>query len=73
MVHSIHENYVVLNPDKCHFLTLSFNKPFPDFSFENTIRGKDSWLGIVTDNNLTFKSHEKRYVIKPTKKLSPLA
>ena len=32
-----YENYMVLNPDKCNFLTLGFNKPFPDFSFENTI------------------------------------
>ena len=25
------------NPDKCHFLTVGFNKPFPDFPFENAI------------------------------------
>ena len=34
------ENYMVLNPDKCHFLTsfnLGSNKHFPDFSFESTI------------------------------------
>ena len=31
-----HKNYVVLNPGKCHFLTLGFNEPFPDFSFNNT-------------------------------------
>ena len=28
---------MVLNPDKCHFLTPGFNKLFPDFSFENII------------------------------------
>ena len=32
-----YENYMVTNPDKCHFLTLGFNKPFHDFSFENTV------------------------------------
>ena len=32
-----YENYMVLNPDKCHFPTLGFNKPLPDFFFENTI------------------------------------
>ena len=28
---------MVLNPDKCHYLTLGFKKPSPDFSFENAI------------------------------------
>ena len=27
---------MVLNTDKCHFLTVSFNEPFPDFSFNDT-------------------------------------
>ena len=53
-----YENYMVLNTDKCHFLSLGFNKPFPDFFFKNTIitivtRGKI--LGIVIDNNPNFK------------------
>ena len=49
-----YENYMVLYPDKCHFLTLGFNKPFPDSSFEITIiknGTKAEILGIVTDNN----------------------
>ena len=61
--YSIHENYAVLNPDKCHFLNLDFNKPFPDFSFENTIIKnvtEEKILWIVTDNNITFESHEKK-------------
>ena len=65
-----YENYMLLNPDKCHFLTLSFNKPFPDFSFENTIIKnftEEKILGIVIDNNLNFKSHMKIYVKKLTK------
>ena len=28
-----YKNYMVLNPEKCHFLTLGFIKPSPDFSF----------------------------------------
>ena len=32
-----YENYMVLDPDKRHFPALGFTKPFPDFSFENTI------------------------------------
>ena len=26
-----YEHCMVLNPDKCHFLSLGFDKPFPDF------------------------------------------
>ena len=48
------ENYMVLTPYKCYFLTLGFDEPFLDFSFKNTIIenvteekilgiGKDSW------------------------------
>ena len=53
---------MVLNPDKCHLLTIGFNKLFPDFSFENTIIKKvteEKTLGIVIDNRLKFKSHMK--------------
>ena len=31
-----YQNFMVLNADKCHFLTLGFNEPFTDFSFNNT-------------------------------------
>ena len=27
---------MVLNADKCNFLTIGFNEPFPDFSFNET-------------------------------------
>ena len=63
---------MVLNPDKSHFLTLSFNKPFPDFSLENTIIKKvteEKILEIVIDNNLNFKSHMKKIMCTtPTQK-----
>ena len=55
-----YENYMVLNPDKCHFLAPGFNKPVPDFSFEDIIINyliEEKILGIVIDNNLSFKSH----------------
>ena len=54
-----YENYMVLNTDECYFLTLGFNKLFPDFSFENTIVKnvtEEKILVIVIDNNLNFKS-----------------
>ena len=61
---------MVLNPDKCDFLTLVFNKHFPDFSSKRH-RRKDSWE--VIDNNLNFKSHMKKICEKPNQKLSALA
>ena len=67
---------MVLNPDKCHFLTLGFNKPFPDFSFENTIIKnvtEEKILGIVIDNNLNFKSHMKKMCGKANQKVCALA
>ena len=71
-----YENYVVHNPDKCHFLTLGFNEPFPDFSFKNTIiknATEEKILEIVIDNNLNFKSHMKKICEKANQKLSALA
>ena len=47
-----YKNYIVLNVDKCHFVTVGFNESFPDFSFNDT-----TILGIVLDNKLSFKSH----------------
>ena len=67
---------MVLNPDKCHFLTLGFNKPFPDFSFKNTIIKnftEEKILEIVIDNNFNFKSHMKKICEKANQKLGTLA
>ena len=71
-----YENYMVLNPDKCHFLTLGFNEPFADFSFKNTIiknATEEKTLEIVIDNNLNFKSHMKKICENANQKLSALA
>ena len=71
-----YENYMVLNPDKCHFLTLGFNEPFADFSFKNTIiknATEEKTLEIVIDNNLNFKSHMKKICEKTNQKLSTLS
>ena len=51
---------MILSPDKHQFLTLGFNKPFPNIFFENSIiknATEEKILGIVIDNNLNFKSH----------------
>ena len=71
-----YKNYIVLNQNKCHFLTLGFNKLFPDFSFENTIIKnvtEEKILGIVIENNLNFKSRMKKICEKADQKLSALA
>ena len=70
-----YENYMVLNPNKCHFRTLIFNKPFPEFSFENTIIKivpEEKILGIVIDNNLNLKSHMKKTCERANQKLCAL-
>ena len=67
---------MVLNPDKCHFLTLGFSKQFPDFFFKNTAIKKvteEKILWITINNNLNFKSHMKKICEKVNQKLSALA
>ena len=57
-----YENYIVLNTDKCRFVTVGFNEPFPDFSFnDTTIENvtEENFLPMVFDNKLNFKSHLK--------------
>ena len=71
-----YENCMVLNADKCHFLTVSFNEPFPDFSFSDTTIENvttKNLLGIVIDNKLNFKSHLKIYAKKANQKLGALS
>ena len=66
-----YENYMILSTDKCHFLTVSFNEPFPDFSFSNTTIQhvtEEKIPGVVIDDELNFKSNFKIYVKKPKTK-----
>ena len=67
---------MVLNADKSHFLTVGFNKPFPDFSFNDTTienATEEKILGIVIDNKLNFKSLLKNICKKVNQKLSALS
>ena len=67
---------MVLNADKCHFLTVGFNESFPDFSFnDTTIKNvtKEKILGIKISNKLKFRSHFKNICKKANQKLSPLS
>ena len=64
---------MVLNIDKSHFLTVSFNEPFPDFSVNDTAIEnvtEEKILGIVADNKLSFKSHLKNICKKANLKVS---
>ena len=62
-----YEDFMVLNDDKGHFLSVGFHEPLPDFSFNGTTIEnvtEEKILGIVTDNKLNFKSHWKKYMQK---------
>ena len=63
---------MVLKLDKCNFLTLDFNKPFPDCSLGNTTTKnvtKEKILGLVINNNLNFKFLMKKIWEKANQKL----
>ena len=71
-----YENFVILNPDKCYFLTLGFQDAQPNFSYNNiAIKNvsEEKILGITIDNKLTFKSHLKNIYKKANQKLNALA
>ena len=71
-----YENFMILNPDKCYFLTLGFQDAQPNFSYNNiTIKNvsEEKILGITIDNKLTFKSHLKNICKKANQKLNALA
>ena len=63
-----YENYIVIKADKCHFLTVGFNEPFPHFSFNDTkieIVTEKKILGAVIDKmnlvlSLFLKMNAKR-------------
>ena len=55
------------------FLAVSFDEPFPDFSFNNTAIEnviKEKILEIVIDSRPNFKSHPKNICKKVNQKLS---
>ena len=55
-----YEHFMILNPDKCYFLTLGFQDAQPNFSYNNIIIknvSEEKILGITIDNKLTLKSY----------------
>ena len=59
---SFSEDFIILNPDNCYFLTLGFQDAQCNFSYDNiTINdvSDEKILGITIDNKLFQKSFEK--------------
>ena len=71
------ENYMVLNPEKCHFMYLSKNKKEKENCLDLdkvtlTSSPKVTLLGIIIDNKLTFNEHLKMICKKTSQKLNAL-
>ena len=70
-----HQNHIVLNPRKCHYLII--NKDIVDESIElgkKTLHAKaeDKLLGIIMYKDLNFQSHTKSIIKTSNQKLSDL-
>ena len=70
------ENYIVLNPERCHFMYLSKNKKdiycLDLDKVTLTSSPKVTLLGIIIDNKLTFNEHHKMICKKTSHKLNAL-
>ena len=69
------DNFLVLNPDKCYFMTLGTGKETHDFEFENVIvkyKKEEKILGVIIDNELNFQSHIDSICKKSNQKLNAL-
>ena len=66
---------MILNSDKCYFLTLGFQDVRPNFSYDNvTVKNVSEKIVCITiDKKLTFKSHLKNICKKANQKLNALA
>ena len=72
----LYENYMSLNPTKCHYMCLGKNKENDTFNFEN-ISLKNSKqeliLGLTIDNKLSFDNHVKKVCRKANQKTCALS
>ena len=70
-----HENHVVLNPSKCHFIVIGDHHPSHKINLnnnENASSNEEKLLGIL-DSKLNFDSHITFLFKKAGQKLSALA
>ena len=57
-----YENFMILNPNKCHYMCIGKNTESDIFKFENVClenSKEEVILGMTIDNKLTFDSHIK--------------
>ena len=69
------DNFLVLNPDKCYFMTLGLGKTCHDFKFENVVikyKEQEKILGVIIDNELNFQPHIDSICKKANQKLNAL-
>ena len=68
-------NFLVLNSDKCHFMTLGTPNTLPNFKCKNiTIKNSvsEKLLGVIIDNKLEFTEHLNTVCKKANLKLHAL-
>ena len=66
---------MVLNPKKCHFMTLGDANDFCDFSLDDIINKNslsEKILGLIIDNNLGFSDHISNICKAANQKLNAL-
>ena len=77
MVHQwFYENYLVLNPGKCHFMCLKNNTENETFLFFNILMENSKEqiiLGVTIDNKLNFKSHISELCKTSSQKIAALS
>ena len=72
----LHENHIVLNPDKCHNIVIGYNDRTQKIILNNNeiaSSNEKKLLGILLDSKLNFDSHIKSLCKKAGQKLSIFA
>ena len=71
-----HENFMILNPGKCHSMSISKDTCDEDVFYYDNLTLKNSneeeILGVTIDRKLTFHQHIKKMCRKAGQKLSAL-
>ena len=71
-----HENHMVLNPGKCHYIVIGDDDPTQKIILNNNeiaSSNEEKLLGILLDSKLNFDSHITSLCKKADQKLSALA
>ena len=71
-----HENHMVLNPGKCHYIVIGGDDPIHKTIFNNNeiaSSSEEKLLGILLDGKLNFDSHIKSLCKKAGQKHSAFA